>query len=248
MPNILDDIIAHKLTELASGHYHHERTFYNALKKPGLSIIAEVKRASPSAGELGLRCDANEQACKYLKAGADAISVLTDKKYFKGALQDLIDVRHAVQPLPIIQKDFIIDKRQILEAAKAQASAILLIVAGVKDQLKSLYDFARDCNLDVLVEAHTHDEVNRAIDIGADIIGINNRNLKTFKTDIQHSLNLIDAIPDNVIAVSESGIYSEKQTQALQKAGFDAVLIGEALVRAPHPGDLIKAFKASSAP
>ncbi len=205
------------------------RGFANALAKDGMSLIAEVKKASPSKGIICEDFNPQDIAVQYEKAGARAISVLTDEKYFQGKLEYLSAVRD-VCSLPLLRKDFIIHPAQIFEAVGV-ADAILLIVAALeKEQLRDYYQTARECGLDVLTEVHNLKELEIALDIDVPIIGINNRNLHTFHVDLQHTFDLLPFIPKNTIIVSESGINNRNQVQKLHDEGVDAILVGESLV------------------
>lgn len=217
-------------------------SFKNALQSSSLSVIAEIKRRSPSKGMLAPILDPCNLAERYILGGANALSILTDNEFFGGHIDDLVQVAKTVhrQSIPIIRKDFIIDNVQIAEAAVAGASAVLCIVAVLGLKTKALLEFARSMHIDVLVEIHNHEELNIALDCGADIIGINNRNLKTFILDNNCALQLVTAIPDTIIKVAESGIRDPLLAQHYYQAGFDAVLIGEALVTSADPERFIK--------
>jgi indole-3-glycerol phosphate synthase len=209
------------------------RNFWSALQRPDgkLAVIAEIKKASPSAGLIAESFDPVAIAQDYERAGAAAISVLTDKQFFQGALDHLVDVRRAVA-LPILRKDFILDEIQIAESAAAGTDAILLIVAALEQkQLVDLYAAVAKYRLDVLVEVHTREELDRALEMGAKIIGINNRNLATFDVDLSVTEELCKQVSDDVVLVSESGIKTAEDLARLQGCGVDAILIGEALMR-----------------
>lgn len=207
-----------------------------------LGVIAEVKKASPSAGIIDPNFDAVKQADMYIHGGASCMSILTDEKYFKGHLSYLARIAKN-SPIPCLRKDFIIHEAQIYEAVIAGADAVLLIVAGLEeDNLKRLYQTARDFQLDVLVEVHDLPEMETAIDLGADLIGINNRNLKTFTTDLGTTEKLVEEVPDDVILVSESGIKNPADAQRVLNAGANAILVGETLMRAHTPGEEIDAY------
>jgi len=207
-------------------------TFEQALRQPGVSIIAEFKRHSPSAGQLLDEIDVGLLAQQYASNGAAAISCLTDQKFFGARAGDIADVRRAVN-IPVLRKDFIIDERQIDESATLQADAILLIVRILSPQrLALLHQHAADCGLDVLVETHNAEEIAMAIDAGARIIGINNRDLDDFSTDFERCLRLRDRIPSECVAVAESAIDTARDIDRLNQAGFDAALVGTALVTA----------------
>ncbi len=196
-------------------------------------MIAEVKRASPSAGVISPDFDPVAIAAAYAEAGANALSILTDEKYFQGHLSYLSRIREAVD-LPLLRKDFIIHEVQIFEAVVAGADAILLIVGALEqDRLIQLLDVARNYQLDVLVEVHDLEEMERALETDAKIIGINNRNLRTFEVDLTTTERLSEEVGPEHILVSESGIFSGEDTLRIQSWGADAVLVGEALMRAP---------------
>lgn len=210
------------------------RSLAQALSGQGdsLSLIAEVKRASPSAGVIATRFDPVAIARTYEAAGANAISVLTDERYFEGQLADLTRVRKAVS-LPVLRKDFIIDPVQIYEAAVAGADAILLIVAALEQsRFEELYEIAQIHQLEVLVEVHDLAELERALDAGAQIVGVNNRNLKTFEVDLSTTKTLAEEFPPERILVSESGIKTREDARNVRSWGADAILVGESLMRA----------------
>jgi indole-3-glycerol phosphate synthase len=196
-----------------------------------LGVIAEVKKASPSAGVIASSFDPVEIAKNYEDGGANAISVLTDTKFFQGKLQDLADVRRAVS-VPLLRKDFVLDEMQIAESAANGADAILLIVAALEQQqLVDLLRTAAAYRLDALVEVHARAELNRALEAGAKIVGINNRNLATFEVDLAVTEELCREVPDEIVLVSESGIKTPQDTARVKACGVDAVLVGEALMR-----------------
>lgn len=196
-----------------------------------LALIAEVKRASPSVGLIAETFDPVEIATRYEGAGADAISVLTDEQFFQGHLDHLRAVRAAVN-LPVLRKDFVLDEVQIYEASAAGADAILLIVAALEQKkLLELLDVAQACQLDALVEVHTLEEMDRALETDARIIGINNRNLGTFEVDLETSEILSEQVPPGVLLVSESGIRTAEDSRRLRACGADAILVGETLMR-----------------
>jgi indole-3-glycerol phosphate synthase len=209
------------------------RGFRSALKRRDgqLAVIAEIKKASPSAGLIAEIFDPVAIAKNYEEAGAAAISVLTDEQFFQGALEHLVDVRRAVST-PILRKDFVLDEIQMAESAAAGADAILLIVAALDDkQLLHLSTAAARYHLHALVEVHTVDELDRALDIGAEIIGINNRDLTTFDVDLSVTEKLSELVPDDVVLVSESGIRTAEDVARIKACGVDAILVGEALMR-----------------
>lgn len=235
--------------ERMAGIRRQGSSFREALARPDrLSVIAEIKRKSPSAGEIvpsGL--DAVEQARKYLNAGADCFSILTDEDYFGGSLRDLWDVVEFLEThqrtTPCLRKDFMIHPIQVLEAAEAGARAILIIVRALEDDLiKALYEAASIAGLDALFEIHEERELEKALQFEPRIIGVNNRDLKRFQTDLAVSEALIPQIPDNITKVSESGIFSAEDASRAHDCGADAILVGEALMRAEDPEELVDAF------
>jgi indole-3-glycerol phosphate synthase len=196
-----------------------------------LAVIAEIKKASPSAGLIAKSFEPVEIAKNYEHAGANAISVLTDAKFFQGSLQDLVKVRQAVS-VPLLRKDFILDEIQIAESAGNGADAILLIVAALEQkQLIELLRATANYQLDALVEVHTREELNRALEAGAKIVGINNRDLTTFDVDLAVTEELCRDVPDEIVLVSESGIKTPQDVARVKACGVDAVLVGEALIR-----------------
>ena len=212
-----------------------EPRFASALKAKATAIIAEFKRHSPSAGEIRAGVDPVEIARMYEAGGAAAMSVLTEPEHFRGALADLRRVAEAVA-MPVLRKDFMVDRQQVYEAANAGAEAVLVIVAGLSDaEALKLLDAAHLVHLDVLVEVHTAEEMQRAAAIGARLIGVNNRNLKTQKVDFETSLRLAELAPPDAMLVAESGIRTRKDIERLQAAGYRAFLIGETLMRAADP-------------
>src|SRR5438270_4972456 len=196
-----------------------------------LAVIAEIKKASPSAGVIVDAFEPVELAKNYERAGANAISVLTDSKFFQGSLVHLRNVRDAVS-LPLLRKDFIWDRAQIAESVVNGADAILLIVAAAtQDQLVRLLKAAKEYRLDALVEVHSVDELQRALEAGAKIIGINNRNLATLDVDLAVTEELCRDVPDEIIMVSESGIKTPQDVAKVKACGVDAILVGEAVMR-----------------
>ena len=214
------------------------RDFRAALSATGVSVIAEIKRASPSAGAFAPDVDAAELAGAYEAGGAAAISVLTDADFFQGSPDDLKSAREAIA-LPVLRKDFILDPYQVYESRAMGADAILVIVAAVADP-SELLGVAREVGLDCLVEVHDEGEIGRAVAAGAKIIGVNNRDLRTFDTDLEITERLRPEIPAGVIVVSESGIRTPEDVLRLARAGVDAVLVGESLVRSPDPGAALR--------
>lgn len=213
-----------------------------------LAVISEIKRRSPSAGDIKAGVSALDQARGYEAAGADALSVLTDQKYFGGTLDDLRGVtayfRGSSSPRPCIRKDFFVHPVQVLQAREAGASAILIIVRALTDEeIKTLAGAARAAGLDALFEIHNEAELSRSLVHGAKIVGVNNRDLAIFKTDLSLSERLIPQFPRDITAVSESGIFTAADAARVRAAGAHAVLCGEALMKAPDPAALIAAFR-----
>ena len=256
----LSDILARKRDEVAARRAAvpdrelaaraHEappaRGFGAALSARGgpVRIIAEVKRASPSAGAISSALDAPVQARRYEAAGAACVSVLTDGPGFGGSLADLEAVRAAVA-IPVLRKDFVVDRYQLLEARAAGADAALLIVAALPGEaLRRLLDDARAVGLDALVEVHDAAEVDAALGAGAALVGVNNRDLRTFQVDLAVSERVLPALPDGVKGVAESGVRSADDARRLVRAGAANLLVGEALVRAADPGALLRAMSA----
>jgi indole-3-glycerol phosphate synthase len=222
---------------------HHPRGWAEALRRraaTGPAVIAEIKKASPSKGLIRAAFDPAWLARRYRAGGAVALSVLTDEPFFQGSLRNL-EMASTAAPLPCLRKDFIVDEYQIVEARAHRADAILLIAAALDNsELKHLAQAARSLSLDVLVEVHTAEELDCVLnalgEAGADAIGVNNRDLKTFEVSAQTSIALVDRIPTSVVRVTESGISTHEDILRLRKAGFDAFLIGESLMRQPDPG------------
>lgn len=251
---ILDEICAHKKTEVETCKsatpievleervvgLKPTRDFRRALRKRGISLIAEVKKASPSRGDLLEGVEPVDLANAYSVNGARAISVLTDERFFKGKLEDLTAVWHDVE-IPCLRKDFIIDEYQIYEARVAHADAILLIVRILSDQqIKDYLELATSLDMAVLVETHDANEIERALKNGAHIIGINNRDLATFEVDISTTLELRKLVPGGNVLVSESGIRTAEDVRALEAGGVDAVLVGETLVTSENIGAKVR--------
>jgi indole-3-glycerol phosphate synthase len=253
---ILDEIVAHKRTQLqrlpavdraALRDLPACRGFRAALSRPKgdtVHVIAECKKGSPSKGIFSHDYDPVVIAFQYVLGGAHCLSVLTDEKFFFGSLDDLMRVRANVT-IPIIRKDFIVDERQIAQARLAGADAILLIVACLEDgQLRDLQGFARELGLDVLVEVHDADEAVRAVKAGADLVGVNNRDLRDFSVSLETTFELLPGLMgDGRVVVSESGIATRDDCRRLEAAGVDAVLVGEALMKAKTPDAEIKKLR-----
>lgn len=213
-----------------------ERPFSEALARPGVSVIAEFKRRSPSAGEIRPGATVEEVVGAYERAGAAALSVLTEEQHFGGSLDDLRAAR-AASSLPILRKDFIIEPYQLVESAVAGADAILLIVAALDDEaLAALHATARELDLDVVVEVHSAEELERALGaIDPDVIGINNRDLTDFSVDVDRTFEILTDVPAGKTVVSESGFASHEQLLDVERVGVDAVLVGESLMRSADP-------------
>ncbi len=243
---ILDDIIAYKRQEVVelrervpladviarARDAQSTRGFGKALSiGNGIRLIAEVKKASPSKGVIRQDFDPVGIATTYESSGASCISVLTDRRFFQGGLEHLINIRPAVD-IPLLRKDFIIDPYQIYEARAAGADAVLLISASLeRRQIEDFLGISRGLGMDALVESHTYKDLDKALYAGAAIIGINNRDLRTFTVDIGTTLSLMKDIPKDRIVVSESGISTRDDVVMLEKAGVDAILVGEGLMR-----------------
>ncbi len=228
---------------------HEPRGFRHALairNAAGAAIIAELKMASPSRGLIRANLDAQQLAQELETAGAAALSVLTDQEFFQGSLDNL-QRASAGTKLPCLQKDFIVDEFQLLEARAYSADAILLIVAVLSQaELLALARKGRALGLDVLCEAHNEEELGRAVDAGCDMIGVNNRDLRTFKVDLQTAFRLAEMIPKDMICVAESGIERGADIARLRGVGYHAFLIGESLMRAESPGEALHALLADA--
>lgn len=240
---ILDEILAHKRAEVADRR--RVRSFAAALRQPGVSVIAEFKRRSPSGGQIRPDATPAEVARLYADNGAAALSVLTDAKYFGGSDADLIEARSACA-LPVLRKDFVLDEYQVREARALGADAVLLIVRALSDaDLRAFLRLSRELGTDAVVETHSASEVERALEAGADIIGVNNRDLDTLTTDVSLAPRLRRIVPSDRLFVAESGISTPDQIHALADAGVDAVLIGESLLRSPAPGARLRELLAA---
>lgn len=272
----LAEIIAHKRLEIAAlarsatmadlalaGATRPRPPSFAAALRPAdgkLAVIAEIKRRSPSAGRIRTGISAARQARRYQNAGADALSVLTDLTYFGGTLEDLRGATAGLRstspfvesdradPLPCLRKDFMIDPVQVLEACEAGASAILIIVRALSDEeIKTLHGAATTAGLDALFEIHEEADIERAMRHGAKIVGVNNRDLTNFTINLALSERLIPLLPRDVIAVSESGITTGAEAARVRAAGAHAVLVGEALMKAPDPAQLIAELRTAAA-
>lgn len=254
--NILDRIIADKRREVSlkkqlipteqlekSVLFNRQGQSLSArLRQASFGIIAEHKRRSPSKSVINQSLSVENVVSSYEKAGAAGISVLTDAKYFGGSLDDLLLARASVE-IPILRKDFMIDEYQILEA-KAYGADVILLIAAVLDktELKTLSETARNLGLEVLLEIHNQEELNKSIHTEAEMIGINNRNLKTFEVDIENSIRLAKNLPDRFTKVAESGLSDTEVVKKLKSSGFDGFLIGETFMKTENPGKAIQSF------
>jgi indole-3-glycerol phosphate synthase len=247
----LRSVSERELSNLAGQQTGKSTTFAQALKPAkGLAVIAEIKRRSPSAGAIAAGIDAVEQAQRYAEGGANCLSILTDQDYFGGSLDDLESSVKALEqyptPPPCLRKDFMLHPIQVVEAAQAGARAILIIVRALDfDTIRRLYDAATLAGLDSLFEIHEERELEVAVNAGARIIGVNNRDLKRFRTDLAISEALIPLIPAECIKISESGIATAADAARARACGADAILVGESLMRANPPGTLIQALQSA---
>ena len=259
MPTFLETVVERTQSALAErkrilpaseleqrlGPARRGRPFSEGLIDEGISLIAEMKRSSPSKGPIRPGASVSEVVRAYQEAGARAVSVLTESEFFGGSLDDLVEARAACD-LPLLRKDFVVDEYQLLEARAAGADAILLIVSALSDlDLAALLGATRELGLEALVEAHDADEVARAVAAGAGIIGINNRDLRTFTVDRELAARLRPRVPDERVIVAESGIRDAGDVGRLRAAGIDAILVGETLMRAPDPTAALRALLAS---
>jgi indole-3-glycerol phosphate synthase len=217
------------------------RDFKAALLKPRPSIIAEIKRRSPSAGALRPAARADRMAALYHDAGARALSVLTEPDHFGGALGDILLARDEV-PLPVLRKDFVVDPYQLVESRVAGADAVLLIVAVLGERTGEFVERAAEAGLDALVEVHDEAELRVALDAGAEIVGVNNRNLTSLTVDLAVAERLLPLLPDDVVGVAESGVETRADAARLGRAGAGALLIGSALMRAEDPTSKLREF------
>jgi indole-3-glycerol phosphate synthase len=255
VPDILARIVEHKkdelarvsdsvpvLEKLANAALASRRDFARALRSKSPAIISEIKKASPSKGILSPNFNPTAIAKSYEAGGAAALSVLTDRQFFQGSLADLQAARSSVS-IPALRKDFTIDRYQVLEAAAAGADAILLIAAILSErEMRDLRELAATYGIASLVEVHEAEELNAALASGAEIIGVNNRNLHTFEVTLETSLRLAERIPSSALKVTESGIETREQVRELQQAGYHAFLVGEHLMRSGDPSAALKAL------
>jgi len=233
-----------ELERQAEAYAETRRNFRQALLSQQPAIIAEIKKASPSAGVIARAFDPVRIARAYQQGGAAALSVLTDEEFFQGSLADLMAVRTHVE-LPVLRKDFTISEFHVIEAAAHGADAVLLIAAILSaEQIRQLQLLAAQYRMDALVEVHDEEDLVKALAAGAQLIGVNNRNLHTFEVSLETSLRLAEKIPDGVVKVSESGIQSSEDIRRLQQAGFQAFLVGEHLMRSPDPRAALEQLRA----
>lgn len=259
--DILEDIIAHKRIEIAqqkqmvsaaqlenklyeqeeAGEWNHVRSMKQHLAQSGTGIIAEFKRRSPSKGWINRQADPQAVTSAYEKAGASALSILTDEMFFGGTLKDIRLTRTSVA-LPILRKDFVIDRYQLLQAKTVAADAVLLIAAALTPkECLELAQEAHRLKLEVLLEIHSEPELGH-VNEHVDMVGVNNRNLGTFHTDVENSFRLADKLPDDFLLVSESGISNPETVNQLRQAGFRGFLIGETFMKTEHPGNALSDF------
>jgi indole-3-glycerol phosphate synthase len=264
MPVFLDQIVSAKRRQVSEtkrtadvrelgrrAELHVPRGFRRALEeksRAGVTVIAELKKASPSKGLIRGEFCAEDLARELEAAGAAALSVLTDQEFFQGSLENL-ELASAAVKVPCLRKDFIVDEFQLLEARANSADAVLLIVAALANaELNRLALGAGLHGLDVLCEVHNEEELQRALDVGCDLIGVNTRDLRTFKVDGETSLRLAERLPKSVVRVAESGIRSGEDITRLRAAGYQAFLVGESLMQAERPGEALRALVASTEP
>ena len=234
--------------ERAAGTRGEGRPFSEALSRPGTSLIAEYKRRSPSAGVIREGAGVSELVAAYERGGAAAISVLTEEDHFGGSLADLREAREATG-LPLLRKDFTIDPYQLYEAKAEGADAVLLVVGSLREhELGSLHGLAGSLDLDALVEVHDEHELEVALELDVDVIGINNRNLADFSVDLSRTFDLLSDVPAGKTVVSESGILHREHVEELEAVGVDAVLVGEALMRAADPEAAVRELTRTEEP
>jgi len=249
MPTFLETVVERTQSALAErkrilpaseleqrlGPARRGRPFSEGLIDEGISLIAEMKRSSPSKGPIRPGASVSEVVRAYQEAGARAVSVLTESEFFGGSLDDLVEARAACD-LPLLRKDFVVDEYQVLVARAAGADAVLLIVAALKKKrLRKLMAAASDLGMDALIEVHDEDEVETAIEAGAELIGINNRDLHSLEVDLDTTFRLLADVPAGTVVVAESGITEREDVERLEEAGVDAILVGEVLMRSDDP-------------
>jgi indole-3-glycerol phosphate synthase len=256
MPATLEDILADKRRRVAEAkqrcdwgdlesraEQHRPRGFVRRLRaaaQSGTAIIAELKRASPSRGAIRPGLDVSRTAAELVTAGASALSVLTEEDHFQGSVADLREASRSAE-VPCLRKDFVVDEFQLLESRANSADAVLLIVSALNDaELTHFHKKARGLELDVLVEVHSEDELQRALGIGCEAIGVNSRDLRTFHVDLQTPMRLASQLPSHMLRIAESGIGSREDVLRLRRAGYDAFLIGESLMKAGAPAEFLR--------
>ena len=257
MSTVLDEIVAHHREQASDDPRPADallalaraapppRGFAEALRQPGLSVIAEVKRRSPSKGDIAPDLDPAGLARAYAAGGASCLSVLTDEKFFGGSMQDLAAARES-SGLPTLRKDFTVSVNDVCDARVAGADAVLLIVAALTaDELSEFHQLANELGMGCLVEAHTEDEVELALSAGARVVGINQRDLRDFSVDPERAARLAKLIPDDVLKVAESAISGRDDAVRARDAGYDAILVGELLVRSEDPAAMVKELRCS---
>ena len=243
LPEHKKNISEIKMRELAEKYKGKKHGFYQALSKSGISIIGEFKNASPSLGKIKSKINLLNRIDEYNES-VDAISCLTEEDHFDGNVDYLKKIR-TITELPILRKDFMIDPYQFYEAKAIEADAVLLIAAILDDaQMKDFYQLSKELELDALVEVHDEKELERAMKIDADIIGVNNRNLKDFTISLDTTVQLSKLVPEDKVLVAESGILQDADVELLKECGVDAFLIGRALMEAEHPKEVAKRWKA----
>ena len=263
MPVTLDEIVAHTRMRLAGAKAiadphqlaayadrHRCRGFRKSLEraaKKGIAVVAELKKASPSRGTLRTNFPVGRLASQLASAGAAALSVLTDERFFEGSLGNLVEASASTH-LPCLRKDFIIDPFQLLEAKANRADAVLLIMAALTDsEFSVLHEHARQLGLDAVCEVHDQEELRRALDLGAEIIGVNNRDLRTLEVDLNTAVRLASKIPERTLKIAESGVSCGEDIRKLRSAGYEALLIGECLMRADAPGEELRRLMTAAA-
>jgi len=233
---VTDDVLEQRVASAEA-----PRGFRRALVREPMAVIAEIKRRSPSKGDLAIDLDPRKVAAAYRAGGAAALSVLTEPDHFSGSLDDLAGAREA--GLPVLRKDFLIDPWQIFESRAEGADCVLLIARVVGDGLAGLTNLARSLGMDALVEVYDEADVERALDVGADLVGINHRDLSTFEVDVNRTAKLAPMLPDGVVVVALSGVSTRSEVTGLADAGAHAVLVGESLVTSDDPAAALRALR-----
>jgi indole-3-glycerol phosphate synthase len=241
----MDQVVAAAAAKRRDARPH---ALLDALQRDGVNIIAEFKRRSPSKGVIRTEATPQSIASSYVAGGAVGISVLTEQDYFDGSTEDLLAVKRAIPGIPVLRKDFVFDEYQVYETAAMGADAVLLIVAALDDEtLRRLRVLAEDVlGIDALIEVHTAVEMKLAVECGAILIGVNNRNLHTFNVSLETSLSLASGVPSNATLISESGLHSSADVERLRDVGYRGFLIGESLMRAANPEQSLRSLIAGS--